>query len=108
MQNFPLRHLSVRVAWHDNGWNGKVCQAPHLNHSCVKLANIAEKKNEQLEISLIGQRFCDLPIQQRPSCFEERAMFMADFPFTYQKNHALANINGYKHFLPTTHYLPAY
>ena len=23
-----LMHLTVRMAWHDSGWNGKVCQYP--------------------------------------------------------------------------------
>jgi len=28
MNNFPLRHLSVCVPWHDSGWAGTVCSAP--------------------------------------------------------------------------------
>ena len=22
---YPIRHISIRVPWHDNGWNGSVC-----------------------------------------------------------------------------------
>ena len=29
--NYPLRHISIRVPWHDTGWNGSVCAAPQLN-----------------------------------------------------------------------------
>jgi hypothetical protein len=28
-------HLSARLAWHDRGWDGRVCDSPHLNSSCV-------------------------------------------------------------------------
>ena len=28
-------HLSVRLAWHDNGWNGRICRDPKSNTYCV-------------------------------------------------------------------------
>ena len=28
MASLPLRHLSIRVPWHDNAWNGTVCSNP--------------------------------------------------------------------------------
>jgi len=31
MNEYPLRHVSIRVPWHDSGWAGAVCKAPHLN-----------------------------------------------------------------------------
>ena len=37
----PLRHISIRVPWHDNGWNGTVCNAPELNCSCLRLPRIS-------------------------------------------------------------------
>jgi exodeoxyribonuclease V alpha subunit len=30
-----VNHLSVRLAWHDNGWNGKICKNPKDNVYCV-------------------------------------------------------------------------
>lgn len=35
--NYPLRHISIRVPWHDTGWDGRVCATPRLNGSCLKL-----------------------------------------------------------------------
>lgn len=29
------KHLTVRMAWHDNNWDGKVCQNPEENIYCV-------------------------------------------------------------------------
>jgi len=28
-------HISVRLAWHDNGWNGSICREPKSNTYCV-------------------------------------------------------------------------
>lgn len=28
-------HISARVAWHDSGWNGRICQNPKANTYCV-------------------------------------------------------------------------
>ena len=28
-------HLSARVAWHMDGWNGRICQKPGSNTFCV-------------------------------------------------------------------------
>lgn len=33
-------HLSARIAWHDNGWDGCICQEPHYNSSCIVQENI--------------------------------------------------------------------
>ncbi len=44
---FPIRRVSVRVPWHDAGWNGPVCNDPENNTACLKLPRIAEKKDQQ-------------------------------------------------------------
>jgi hypothetical protein len=44
--NFPLRHISIRVPWHDSGWNGTVCADPAQNTAC-QLKNIFDKKEER-------------------------------------------------------------
>jgi hypothetical protein len=30
-----MKHLTVRLAWHDNKENGKVCKSPARNVYCV-------------------------------------------------------------------------
>jgi len=54
MSHFPVRHISVRVPWHDAGWAGTVCDAPYLNGACVKLTRIAVGKQKVKEISWAG------------------------------------------------------
>jgi exodeoxyribonuclease V alpha subunit len=29
------QHISARLAWHDSGWNGRVCRNPKGNTYCV-------------------------------------------------------------------------
>jgi hypothetical protein len=29
------QHLTARLAWHDDGWNGHVCRNPAANTYCV-------------------------------------------------------------------------
>lgn len=30
-------HITARIAWHDDGWNGRVCAKPEQNTYCVGL-----------------------------------------------------------------------
>jgi len=48
-KSFPVRHISIRVPWHDAGWNGSVCRFPARNTSCLKLKNIFDSKDEHSE-----------------------------------------------------------
>lgn len=106
----PVRHLSVRVPWHDAGWTGKVCLAPALNGACAKLSRIASMKVEEVETPIAGRSLDDLPREQWPCCVEERATFMAPFEMEQIKKHALAKSSPkhYGHFQPTPQRYPAY
>ena len=110
MTDFPLRHLSIRVPWHDSAWDGRICENPHLNGACAKLTRIAEHKDEEKERHVAGKKLNALPIEQWPCCVHERAMFMAPFELIHQKHHALAmhNPTYYGHFLPTPQRYPPF
>ena len=85
--NYPLRHISIRVPWHDTGWNGTVCAAPRLNGACLNLKRIAQSRNDDAEESVAGQSIQDLPQEKWPSCIPERSSFMAPFEYVRQANH---------------------
>lgn len=106
----PLRHLSIRVPWHDSGWTGVVCKAPHLNGSCAKLKGIAGNKKDEAELPHAGLSLEQIPQAEWPCCIGERAAFMARFEITQIKTHALAKNSPkhYGHFLPTPQRYPAY
>lgn len=47
-------HLTIRMAWHDNGWDGRVCQGPRANTYCsgahsLLSGRIEKKKDVELE-----------------------------------------------------------
>jgi hypothetical protein len=46
-----LRHLSVRVPCHDNGWNGTICERPIENADCLVLKNVHKNKDDASEAS---------------------------------------------------------
>jgi hypothetical protein len=73
----PLRHLSVRVPWHDAGWDGTVCRSPRLNSSCLALNRIGSTKNEATEERYAGQLLSDVPDDAVPPCFAERVNFLS-------------------------------
>ncbi len=107
---YPLRHISIRVPWHDGGWIGSVCASPARNTACLKLRNIFESKEEKIENLLAGKSVKDLNQDQFPPCVKERATFMADFAFTRLHEHPYAKNNKetHSHFKATALHYPAY
>ena len=101
--DYPLRHLSIRVPWHDAGWAGTICNAPHLNGAGVKLKRIASAKKEEAEVPIAGISLNELPRDLWPCCVDERGTFMAPFEMDQEKRHALAkkSPDHYGHFQPT-------
>ncbi|MES1243724.1 MAG: AAA family ATPase [Acidobacteriota bacterium] len=85
--NYPLRHISIRVPWHDTGWDGRVCAAPRLNGSCLKLKRIAENRDDAAEEAVAGKRLDELPQARWPACAAERMGFMAPFEYVRLANH---------------------
>ena len=76
---YILKHLSVRVPWHDNGWNGSVCNNPKANGACLILKNCALNRDDENEQVNAGQLLKDLDEENYPVCIGERATFMAPF-----------------------------
>ena len=107
---YPLRHISIRVPWHDTGWDGRVCAAPRLNGACLKLKRIAEDRDDDAEEHVAGQSIKDLPQAKWPSCIVERVGFMAPFEYVREANHPYNRgpETSHGHFKPTALRHPAY
>src|SRR3954447_26016886 len=104
-----MSHLSVRVAWHDTDWTGRVCASPATNHSCLVLKNVKEKKRPLDLEELAGAPWADIEdADDRPPCVNERAGFMRSRMFTHQRTHNYAwNKKGpHGHFAPTLQRMP--
>jgi hypothetical protein len=49
LEGANARHLSVRVPWHDAGWDGTICRNPQGNTACLAVSLIAEHKEDDFE-----------------------------------------------------------
>ncbi len=109
-KKYPLRHLSIRVPWHDNGWDGTICKNPLFNESCLILPRIAAEKEDLLEDNLKGKSIKDLKPSEYPCCIIERSTFMAPFAITKEMNHPYQNTSPdtHGHFDSTSLRFPAY
>ena len=77
-------HLSARLAWHDNGWDGCVCQEPHLNSSCIVQHNIRDERQDELERAHAGVPFSELPGWFPPCCRDTAAYAERGFRFVHR------------------------
>ena len=77
VKTLPLKHLSARVPWHDNKWNGTTCCNTLDNSFCRILPRINDEKSP-LEPT-------NVPIEENgafmPPCASEKGTFLS--PYTY-------------------------
>lgn len=76
-------HMSVRLAWHDNGWNGRICDAPALNVYCIGQHSylgdvILEQRSLEMENKCAGERCKDLHNGYVAPCSVSMNAFGAD------------------------------
>ncbi|MCX8518738.1 MAG: AAA family ATPase [Methylophilaceae bacterium] len=104
-----LEHISIRVPWHDNAWQGTICNKPVDNSACLALSRIAEIKREDREMQCAGQRIDELSETDRPACMTERATFMAPFSIPRIVSHPYRGwSSAHQHILPTPLHMPAF
>ncbi|WP_242115564.1 AAA family ATPase [Sphingomonas lacusdianchii] len=66
-------HLTARVAWHDDGWNGRICAKPEQNTYCVGLRSypgdvIHRERDLERESACAGKAVCKLASEDLPPC----------------------------------------
>lgn len=107
---YPLRHISIRVPWHDTGWDGRVCAKPALNGSCLRLKGIGLERDDTAEQAVAGMALNVLPPERWPCCVGERMAFMAPFELVQHKEHPYSwnKEGGHAHFAPTLLRHPPY
>ena len=101
------QHLSVRVPWKDNGYYGLVCDKPCFNNACLRLKNVASKRDDAREEELSG-----CPIkghEEEIPCLSEGGCFMSEDSYTRVEVHPYKDKNPrtHGHFRETElHYMP--
>lgn len=66
-------HLSARLAWHDRGWDGCVCNDPIGNVSCVVHDHIRDSRVDADEIKYAEKPLCE--ISYRPPCSRDPGVY---------------------------------
>lgn len=100
----PTKHLSARVPWHDNRWNGRTCCNVLDNSFCRILPLIDQRKKPSEEPN-------DRAIDDRnmPPCVNEKGLFMSPADFTRQLKHAWTDINPmFREYRPGTYHHKPY
>jgi ATP-dependent exoDNAse (exonuclease V) alpha subunit len=69
-----MKHLTVRLAWHDNEWNGRICDSPQRNVYCVGSYSLLSDRLQRerkvdLEEKKAGQALDVLYPDYVPPCF---------------------------------------
>ncbi len=82
-----IKHLSIRVAWHDNKWSGAVCNHPANNAYCIHLPRIYGEKDEAAEEKIKGTHWNKLTPKELPPCKAEGGGFMSALKYTREFNH---------------------
>src|SRR5579875_2708052 len=104
-----VQHVSIRVPWHDTGWEGTICAAPSENASCVVLERIRKERRDAVEDAHRGTDWSE-PRSVLPPCVRERVGFMRAREFTTQITHPYADRGSPVHanLKPLTLRFPAY
>ncbi len=96
-RQLPIRHLSVRLPWHDTGWAGHVCQFPSKNNWCMVLKGIREERNDTAENGLAGRPWSELSEVELPACLKERGAALNAKRYTITSRHPFAQSSSSTH-----------
>lgn len=109
-RQLPVQHLTIRVPWHDNGWQGTFCNNPCGNTSCTILPRIATGRDDAHETEQAGKSLEKLGREQLPPCVDEHGTIMAPFALSMLKNHPYAQSaeRTHGHFAPTPYTIQPY
>ena len=105
-----MKHISIRVPWHDNKWNGSVCNCPQNNPFCMMLRNISSAKDTKQEQKQAGMSWDQLGPDLLPACKGENGGFMNEKAFNRVFRHVYSwNKENPHYFLkPTQITVPPY
>jgi len=84
----PIKHLSARVTWHDNKWNGTFCCNSIDNSFCRILPIVDDAKDSTNEDD--GNYFDE---SNMPPCIVEGGAFLSPTQYSRRLTHKLKNVN---------------
>ncbi|MFS0756513.1 AAA family ATPase [Noviherbaspirillum sp. 1P10PC] len=100
-RHLPVQHITIRVPWHDQAWNGTICKDPCANTSCMVLPRVGTGKDENFEVTCASQSIEGFAEEALPPCVDEHGTFMASFPVHKLKKHPYQFAETHTHFART-------
>lgn len=70
-----ISHLTVRIAWHDNKWNGKICNNPEQNDYCIGEHSLLSERLRTRRNTSLECKMCNYDLDKalkekyQPPCF---------------------------------------
>lgn len=109
-RQLPVQHLTIRVPWHDNGWQGTFCTNPCANTSCTILPRIATGRDDVHETAHASKCLEEVIHEHQPPCVDEHGTIMAPFALSMVKNHPYSKTaeKTHGHFAPTPYTISPY
>lgn len=98
-----MKHISIRLPWHDRGWDGCVCDSPSKNSYCkgfhsVNAERIRKDKVDKKEESVAGERLNESweyypPCSETINVFGTATVKHTHFPKSFIKHTSPKTIN---------------
>ncbi len=107
--NAEIKHLTIRVAWHDNKWDGNICKDPANNTYCIGYHSLLserlrKRKQTELEsdVKYAGQSISKLynDTNYLPPCFWSSNAFGSEDLNVVHDNPAEPELHNLKELLP--------
>lgn len=81
------KHLSVRLVWHDRGWDGHICEHPDQNAYCIVQKhireNLADPEKLKREVEAAGKPLAELDGWQPPCSRDPIAFSSIGYEITH-------------------------
>lgn len=103
-----MSHVSVRVAWHDTDWTGRVCAEPGANYCCTILKNVKENKIPLRKRWSPGAHGRSSTTTRRASTSEPASCGPRRSRRSASTNYAWNRRGAHAHFAPTIQRMPPY
>src|SRR5258708_5957404 len=70
-------HLSARLTWHEDAWNGRICRHPLLNAACMVHEHVRNARKGDIEDARRGETFASVreKIDYLPPCQRDANAF---------------------------------
>lgn len=104
-----VQHFSTRIPWKDNGFSGKIDNAPKFNVTAQAIPNIAANRDLEFEEENKSKSYIEVETDKMQHWITENAAFMSENKIKLKMNHPYKKGNEkFEHYIETDFYLNPY